>query len=216
MKKWVSKPRYLSFRQLSKGGVYAVFLQRKTVKMKQAWAIGFTILERSKELIYDHYYNIISPLLGRRLTVAMTDTDSLILVIASNMSWDEIYEALSPIMDFSNFPTDHLRYDPSRMNLLEFWKDEMKGCELEAFAGTASKSYSLKVGEIGGMKKREDSKCKGVARGYRKTIPFEAYKKCVLSMAEHRVHQFTIQSKNHRIMTVGMDRKAFSTFDDKR
>lgn len=74
MQKLVSNPRYVAFKKLSESGIYAVFLRRKTVKMNQAWAIGFTILDRSKELLYRHYYDILKPSLDNMVAVAMTDT----------------------------------------------------------------------------------------------------------------------------------------------
>ena len=74
MIKWVSNPRYISFKPIGKG-YYALFLRRKSIHMRQLWMIGFTILDRSKELIFDHYYNKIVPALDGEVTVGFTDTD---------------------------------------------------------------------------------------------------------------------------------------------
>jgi hypothetical protein len=63
---------------------------------------------------------------------------------------------------------------------------------------------------------REVTKLKGVARGYRKAIPFEVWKNCVLNIGQHRVTQYNISAKDHVIRTVRMDRLAVTTFDDKR
>jgi hypothetical protein len=49
--KWVACPRFVSIKVLSDMGVVTIFLHWGSIFMKQAWAIGFTILEWSKWLI---------------------------------------------------------------------------------------------------------------------------------------------------------------------
>ena len=213
--KWVSCPRYITFKKITHS-LYAVFLRRRSVQMRQAWGIGFTILDTSKALLYDHYYNKIKPALGGKVTVLSTDTDSLLLAYTGEKTKDEVYDVLSPILDFSNFSKDHPRYDPSRMNELEFWKDEMKGDDIVAFAGAASKSYALRIALPDSVQLKEEAKCKGIARGARKTIPFQVWHDAVLGNVEHRVDQCTIMSKDHNIKTVSTNKLAVSPFDDKR
>lgn len=45
MIKWASNPRFIAYKQISED-LCAVFLRRRSVEMKQAFGIGFTILER--------------------------------------------------------------------------------------------------------------------------------------------------------------------------
>jgi uncharacterized protein YeeX (DUF496 family) len=215
-KKWATNPRYKCFKVFPGAKAAAVFLKRRTVHMKQAWAIGFTILERSKGLVYNHYYNFIAPALDNRCSVLMTDTDSLALRITTSLDKMQVMEKLKPIMDFSNYPKDHPLYSSARQNQLGYWKDELRGDTLEEFAGLASKTYCMQIASADGEKTDSHSKCKGVKKGYRRAIPFEDYKKCVIGIEQVRVKQYTIQSKNHVIATVAQDRLAFSSFDDKR
>lgn len=151
-----------------------------------------------------------------------------------------MYEALSSVIDFSNFSKDHKYYDASRMNMLGYWKDEMHGRDIMEFAGAAAKSYALRVctgddddddagvgteddagdssggGERGHRAVTEVTKCKGVARGACKSIPFAAWKDAVLKGTARVVTQYTIMSKDHKIKTIGTDKVAVSPFDDKR
>jgi hypothetical protein len=214
--KWVGCPRFSNFKTLG-DGFTAVFLKLPYVRMKQAWAIGFTILERSKGVVYNDYYNVIRPALGNRCSVLFTDTDSLCLRIVNDMSMDEVLDQLAPILDTSNYPTDHPRYDPSRKNKLGYWKDELAGQILREFVGLSSKTYAMKVGKsLTSQDLFSSSKCKGVGRGYRKTIPFADYKRCITNIGEHSVTQFAIRPADHVIRTVKMRRRCFSSFDDKR
>ena len=211
--KWTSSPRFSNFKVLSEGLV-AIFLRKLTVTMRQSWGIGFTILERSKGLIYDHYYNKICPALDFKCLVIFTDTDSLCILVYNGMVKEEIFKLLRHIMDFSNYDKNHPMYNSSRRNRLGFWKDELKGSDLEAFCGLASKTYAMKI-ETDHSSIME-SKCKGTVRGYRKCIPFSEYKKCITGISSHCTDQYTIQSKNHTIYTIKSSRLCFSSFDSKR
>jgi hypothetical protein len=212
--KWAACPRYSSFKILA-GDIVAVFLKRPNVRMKQAWGIGFSILERSKWLVYHHYYNIIKPALDNRCSVIFTDTDSLALRIATNLDMNGILDRLSSIMDYSNYPPTHPRFNLDRKNKLFFWKDECLGQTMLEFVGLSSKTYSIRMSSEEGAIVTS-SKCKGVAKGFRKKIPFEDYKKCITGINSHSVMQHTIQSYSHQIRTVKMTRRCFSSFDDKR
>ena len=118
-------------------------------------------------------------------------------------------------MDFSNYPKDHPRYDGSHANKLGYWKDEAKGDLITEFIGLASKTYSMRVLKADG-KEVDESKCKGVGKGFRKRIPFDEFKKCIDQITSHRENVYSIQSQNHVIRTMKSDRQCFSSFDDKR
>lgn len=212
MTRWVSKPRFISFRVLS-DDVVVIFMKPKAVRLMQAWACGFTILERSKGLVYDQYYNEIIPSLGVDVVtrICMTDTDSLLISITSKMTRMEIMRKLKHIMDFSNYDASHPLYDDSRRNALKYWKDETEGKDIAAFCGLASKSYCIKLADDS-----FSGKCKGVKRGYRKTLTFEQYKSCVVNVRQLNLEQSSILSKNHSIYSVSMNRVALTSFDSKR
>jgi hypothetical protein len=215
--KVVTSPRYSNHKVLSTTGIVAVFMKQRRIYMSQAWTIGFTILERSKGLIYSDFYKRIRPALGdhKNCSVLFTDTDSLCLCIKSHLTKDQVLEKLDAVMDYSNYPKDHPRYSPVRANQLGFWKDEMQGSDLIEFVGLASKTYSMRVKSTDDIESSQ-SKCKGVGKGFRRRIPFDEYKKCILAINDHRVTQYSIQSKDHVIRTMKTDRLCFSSFDDKR
>jgi hypothetical protein len=183
--------------------------------MSQAWAIGFTILERSKGLIYNDYYNRIRPALNNNCSVVLTDTDSLCLRVVSEWTKDEVLDKLSDLMDYSNYEKSHRRYSTDRANRPKFWKDELKGKTMLEVVGLSSKSYCYRTEDSGGNLATE-ARCKGVARGVRKKIPFEEYKKCIDSISSFRAVQHRIGSIDHIIRVFRTQRLCFSSFDDKR
>jgi hypothetical protein len=220
--KWVGNPRYSNFKVLSTDGITAIFLTPRNVKMTQAFAIGFSILERSKALIFSDYYTKIKPALGGQCTSLFTDTDSLCLRITAPLTWEEIMLKLSNIMDYSNYPKTHPKYSNIHANALGYWKDEMKGmAKILEWVGLASKCYSMRLLQYKNNTTEEameifQSKSKGVAKAYRKRIPFEDYKRCITSITSHSVESYSIQSKNHIVRTIKSTKKCFSSFDDKR
>ena len=209
--RWCGNPRFSNFKILGSGFV-AIFLKCSRVYMRQSWAIGFSILERSKYVIFDHYYNIIKPALGNKVSVMFTDTDSLCMRIKTKLTMQSVMKRLKKIMDHSNYPKDHPLYDPTRKNQLNFWKDELSGEILLEFCGLASKTYSMRVSCNTGVATK--SKCKGLGRGFR--TPFCEYKKCVIGISSHRTVAYSIQSRDHTIRTVKTNRLSFTSFDDKR
>lgn len=211
--KWISNPRFSNFKEIGTGFV-AVFLKRKRIYMIQAWAIGFSILELSKALIYEHYYKIIKPALGNKCAVLFSDTDSLCLQIRTKLDMYEVMKHLSHIMDFSNYPKDHPLYDDTRKNQLLYWKDELASNSLLEFCGLSSKTYSMRISCESGEKTK--SKCKGTGRNFMKQTAFTEYKKCIIGINTHRTLSYNIQARNHIIRTVKSDKLCFSSFDDKR
>ena len=204
--------------------VVVVYMKRKTVLMRQAYPIGFTILDRSKQLMYDQYYNKLLPSLkaadpGCDVTLNMTDTDSVLATIISRMSMSDIMDTLEPYMDYSNFPRDHRLYREDRKNALTYWKSEVGAGTVLEFAGLAAKSYSVRIQPANTSLLTDASvlnKCKGITRGYLKRIPFEDYKRCLDRVDDNYVEQYRILTKDHVIRTVQMNRRSFSSLDDKR
>lgn len=97
----------------------------------------------------------------------------------------------------------------------------MRGDDIRAFAGCASKSYAIDIdvvdetGQVR-LRGRQETKAKGVSRGIRKTIPYRQWECAVLNKIEYRVTQYNIMAKNHQIYTLAADKLALSPLDDKR
>ena len=79
--KWLSSPRLKSTKILNEDLVI-FFLNRQNVTLNKAFPIGFTILEMSKNFMYEQFYRKIRPALGN-CQVIMSDTDSFVLLVQS-------------------------------------------------------------------------------------------------------------------------------------
>jgi len=185
------------------------FLAKKNVRLNQSWAVGFCILEISKYIMQVLMYDRVKPAFDNRASVILSDTDSWILAVPSDSS-EQALQKLDDIMDFSNYPKDHKLFNNSVKNCTGYLKNEIPDDEITEVVGVRSKCYAIKT------KKTMSSRCKGVKETAKKTIPFEAFVKCVKGSHEENVTQFTIQSKKHQNRLMKCNRVAFSSFDDKR
>ena len=186
------------------------FHRKKVLRMRQSWAVGFSILELSKYTMQHLLYNVVKPRFGGRASVLMSDTDSWVLV-APRATPDQIVQELSDVMDFSNYDPAHPLYDGSRKSMVGYLKNEVSGDTVTRFAGIRSKTYAFMT-----AKNVMDSRAKGVKKCYKQKIPFEDFTRCLTEFYTKTVRQVYIASKNHCNMLVQAEKVAFSSFDDKR
>lgn len=137
----LGSPRYVNHRIYTED-LIGVFLSKRAIKMNKGnlhytnifwffnhfyfflrgFAVGFTILEFSKAHMFRSYYQSIKPMFGEdNVSLLLTDTDSIIMNVR-NFTRREIFERLSPIMDYSNLPIDHEFYDDSRKQVPGYFK----------------------------------------------------------------------------------------------
>lgn len=214
--KTIGSPRFSNMKIISEDLV-AIFLKQSTVSLNKAFPIGFTILERSKEFMYRQFYNVIRPKLSNSdVQVLFSDTDSFGLVVKSESCEEiDVLHKLRDIFDFSNYPTTSEKYSKQHASKLGFWKDELQGNRMKEFVGLRSKTYAYLLEEQG-EKTTLRSKCKGVTKGYKKTLDFQEFKKCVETFAKTTIKQYHIRASNHTVKTLKVHKTCFSSFDDKR
>ncbi|PCJ29139.1 MAG: hypothetical protein COA94_02405 [Rickettsiales bacterium] len=211
--RYIASPRFKHFKIISENCAI-VFLSQSQVKLNKPIAVGFTILELAKEFMYSQYYNTIKPIFNNQCEVIMHDTDSLLMRVSTPQAEDNI-EKIKHILDFSKYPKTHPKYNIINKNRLGFFKDEVAGNHITEVCALRSKVYSLQIDE-GDTKVKTENRCKGIRKGYSKKIPFAAFKKCVLSITNHRTTQYNIMSRNHNVTTNKVNKLSFSSFCDKR
>ena len=87
---------------------------------------GVMILENSKILMYDFFYNHLKARYGQKCELIYTDTDSLILDIQTEDVYKDMQEHSWP-NDTSNYPKDHPLYSDKNKKALGKMKDECRG-----------------------------------------------------------------------------------------
>ena len=191
-----------------------VFHRPKNILIKKPIAIGFSILELSKNYMYISYYDCFKPLL-KNVRILFSDTDSLFLCFKSKDRLSSLRK-LSDIMDFSNYPPNHVLYHILYLNQLGYFKDETCSKIPAEFVGIRSKSYAIKI-------KNDDNTfvekrlCKGVeASAVKKCIPYSMYRNTISTISSLTASMTRIRSKDHIIHIQALNKIAFSSFDSKR
>lgn len=215
-KRLLSDNNCFSFKVINEELV-AVFKKEREVTIDKPYAMGFTVLERSKDFMAEFYYSELVPRFEKVVTL-MTDTDSLAVEIRKKPADIHLssMEILHNKIDFSNYPKNHPLFNPLYKNQLGFFKDELEGQKMIKFVGLRSKTYALRVMSIRNNEYDEQKKAKGITKGYKDAIPFEMYERCLYSMTQETVQQFQIRSHNHTLVTNRLSKVCFSSFDDKR
>ena len=209
--KWLVKPNYQTFSILNEE-IALIKMRKTTVKLNKPIYIGFTVLELSKYLIYDYYYNCFKRYYGKNLTLAYTDTDSFIFEIKTEDLYHDLSTIFKNYMDFSNYPSDHIYFDESKKNKIGMIKDEMCSEIINEFIGLKSKLYSIDYGDS-----KEENKAKGLQKSILKRyINHQHYKEVLKHNKILNVTNRRISSKNHEIQTMKVKKMIFTPFDDKK
>ena len=90
-KRLVSEPNYHSCKKFS-DHLMAIEMRKTRVKINKSLYLGMSILDISKILMYEFWYNYIIPKYGDKAKLCYTDTDSFIIYIKTKdlkMNWEE-------------------------------------------------------------------------------------------------------------------------------
>ena len=124
-----------------------IHMHKTRLVLNKPMYTGMTILENSKILMYDFYYNHLKARYGPKCELIYTDTDSLILDIQT----EEVYRDMREdrrLYDTNNYPKDYPLFSPINKKVLGKMKDECGGLAIEEVVAVRPKMYSvLKAGK---------------------------------------------------------------------
>ena len=170
---------------------------------------GMTILENSKILMYDFFYNHLKAKYGGKCQLVYTDTDSLILDIETEDVYKDMQE-YSWLYDTSSYPKNHSLYDDRNKKALGKMKDECAGDVIEEVVAVRSKMYSV-------MSKKNIRKAKGVKKNViEKEITHEHYKEALFRRKQFMHKMKILRSEGHEMYGMCMNKISISPFDTKR
>ena len=210
--KLISHPAYKYKRTIFNENLVAVHMNKKEVKLDKPIINGFIILELSKHLMYDFYYNVLKKRYKDKIKLLFTDTDSLLIEVETEDVYKDMQEQ-KEYYDCSEYPKDHFLYNTDNQAVVGKFKDEEKGEIITEFVGLRSKLYSLKVQG----KKEEKKVAKGVKQCIiKKVLKFKDYKNTLdyENQTENKMH--FIKSIKHNVSTIEVNKICLSSFDNKR
>ena len=128
-------------------------MHKDRILMNRPVYTGMSVLELSKTLMYDFYYNHLKHKYKSRCELLYTDTDSLLLEIKTEDIYKDIEGSMS-LYDTSDFPKDHPLHSQKNKKVLGKMKDECAGVPISETICLRSKMYSILKDEEQAKKRR--------------------------------------------------------------
>ena len=218
--KLVSEPNYHTINLISED-LSIIEMKKTKVKMNKPIYLGLSILEISKTLMYEFWYDYMKPKYNDNAKLCYMDTDSFIMNIKTNDFHKDISNDVENRFDTSNYEvntseTSALARKPlptgKNKKIIGLMKDELGGKIITEFVTLRPKTYSFLTDDG-----KEDKKAKGTKkRVIKKKIKFNDYKKCLFSDELILRSQQRFISKKHDVYTENVNKIALSNNDDKR
>ena len=174
--KLVSEPNYhiinLIFEDLS-----IIEMKKTKVKMNKPIYLGLSILEISKILMYEFWYDYMKPKYNDNVRLCYMDTDSFIMNIKTNDFYKDISDDVDNRFDTSNYEVKRPLPIGKNKKVIGLMKDELGGEIIMEFIALRPKTYSYLTDND-----KIDKKAKGTKKCViKKMIKFDDYNKCLLN-----------------------------------
>ena len=174
--------------------------------------LGFAVLELSKLLMYETYYDKLQPYFGQEnIQLHYMDTDAFVLSVNTNDIIKDL-KKLEDMFHFSNLDEDHELFSNKNKKVIGKFKIETpKNIWIDEFICVRSKMYAFKCGND------SKNKLKGISKSQSKHIKFEEYYRCLFHGEYQReCNNYIIRSINHEMVLQEVKKSTLSQFDDKR
>lgn len=207
IQKLVNKHDFLRLKTFGEG---LAFIERKKRedKINKPIHIGFFVLEYSKLLMYQFFYDVLQPTFGQdKVHLLMTDTDSLVLQIFTRDLYGQMANDSTKLHNQVN-----KWIDTSDSKIPGLFKDECGNDIMTEFVGLRSKMYSYRTQSM----KKAKNIAKGVTRIVSKGMNFDDYRDVITEnkILTHNMHG--LRSFAHEVHLIEMNKITLSPYDDKR
>jgi hypothetical protein len=209
--KAVSKPTFRTS-EIINADLVMVKGARQCITLNKPISAGFAILEISKLIMYEFYYDYLKPKYADRCKLLFSDTDSVCCSINTHDIHQDMKLDLDKF-DTSNFEREHEIYSADNRRVLGKMKSETGSAHIKEFIGLKPKMYSLYVPDISKI----TPKVKGVKKSFvKKNLSHAMFVDALTNRQTTSSNFHTFRSSNHQIETVHVFKKCLDVFDDKR
>ena len=210
IRKLVASPLY-SRHVMFSNDLFGIDMRKSRLLLNKPVYTGMTILDNSKILMYDFFYNELKKKYGPKCELLYTDTDSLLVEIETDDVYKDI-EKNKDLYDTSDYPKEHPLYSNINKKVLGKMKDECNGTPIVECVCLRPKMYSILKADEKNIKK-----AKGVKKSVvNKKIMHEHYKETLFGKEQKRHGMNIIRSEGHEIYGMHLNKISLSPFDSKR
>ena len=156
--KLVSEPNYHTMNYISED-LSIIEMRRTKLKMNKPIYLGLSILEISKLLMYEFWYDYMKPKYGDKVKLCYMDTDSFIMNIKTEDFYNDISNDVEKRFDTSNYECDRPLPTGKNKKVIGLMKDELGGRIITEFVALRPKTYSYLTDDF-----KEDKKAKGTKK----------------------------------------------------
>ena len=188
----------------------ATEMKKTRVKMIKPLYLGMSILDISKTLMYENWYDYIGPKYGGKAKLCFTDIDSFIINIKTKYFFEDISNDVERWFDRSNYDQNDKRPLPIGMNkkLPGLFKDELGGKIITEVAALRPKTYAYLTNDDIETKK---------AKGTKKYVIKQKLSLQITKFACLIIKQYIDHRKDLEAVTMSCKQKiALSSNHDKR
>ena len=192
-----SEPNYHTTKYFSEN-LMAIEMKKTKVKMNKPIYLGMSILDISKTLMYEFWYDYIKPKYQDRAKLCYMDTDSFVIHIITEDFYKDIAGDVEEWFDTSNYEEDDKRPLPIGKNMKEigFFKDELGGKIMTEFVGLRAKTWAYLM-DNGSENKKAKGRKKCVIK---RRLMFQNYTDCLFNDKIILQSQQRFKSDNHDIL----------------
>ncbi|XP_074026081.1 uncharacterized protein [Leptinotarsa decemlineata] len=205
----IARPNFKTLSIFSEDFV-VIHMDKVKVCYNKPLYLGFSILDMSKTVIYDFFYDVIKKHYGPQASLLYTDTDSLILKIMTDNFYNFMIANVDKF-DTSNYRLGNKFNVPVSKSVIGNMKDELPSDPIISFHGTGAKAYHVQ------SVSDEIKKAKGIKKSVIKNqISIEDYIRIVETGGIIFRKMNVFRSDLHDIYTLMCNKVALSHNDDKR
>ena len=187
-------------------------MNKTEVKMNKPIYLGISILDISKILMYEFWYDYMKPKYNDNVKLCYMDMDSFIMNIKTKDFYKDISSDVDKRFNTSNYEVNRPLPTGKNKKVFGLMKDELGGKIITEFVTLRPKTYSYLTDDG-----KEDKKAKGTKNCViKRMIKFDDYKNCLLKDKVLLKSQQSFISKKHDVYTEDINKITLSNDDDKR
>ena len=151
----VSEPNYHATKWFSEN-LLAIEMRKTEVKMNKPVYLSLSILDISKIVMYEFWYDYIKPKYGDNMKLCYTDTDSF--NIKTEDFYEDIADDVKKRFDTSNYEIDRPLPTGKNEKVIGLMKDELGGKIMTEFIALRSKIHAYLMDDNSEVKKAKGAK----------------------------------------------------------
>ena len=189
-------------------------MKKAEVKMNKPIYVGMSILDISKTLMYEFWYNYIKTKYGDKARLCYIYTDSFVIYIKTENFYKDIANDDERWFDTSNYDVNDERRLPIGRNkkVIGLFKDELGRKSMVEFVALRAKAYAYLMEDDSEYKKAKGTKKCVIKR----ELMFENYKDSLFNNKIVLKSQQRFKSDHHKVYTEEVNKIVLSSNDDKK